>query len=180
MGLIVNRILSKVFGIVLLLVGVGALIGGNYAHGYVSDQLAQEKITMPAADKLTSQEMKDSLGKWSGQQMTTGPQAEAFANDYLWEHMMAASGGKTYEEVSGEYVKIADKTSAEAQRAGALRQTMFMGDSLRSMLLTAYAFWLVGTIATVAGWVCLALGLLLSVLGWFVWRKKGDEAVAHV
>ncbi len=175
MGRVVNRILAKVFGIVLILVGCGALLGGTFAHGYVTDQLSQEKITMPAGDQLSTQAMKDSLGKYAGKDMTTGPQAEAFANDYLWEHMMKSSGGKTYEEVSGEYMKMADKTTPEAVKAGALRQTMFMGDSLRSMLLTAYAFWLVGTIAIWAGVACLVLGLVLAVLGFFVWNKKSDE-----
>lgn len=43
------------------------------------------------------------------------------------------------------------------------------------MLLTAYAFWLVGTIAIWAGVACLVLGLVLAVLGFFVWNKKSDE-----
>ncbi len=170
----VQRILAKVFSVVLLLVGLGALFGGNFAHNYVSDQLKQEKITMPADAQLTTQEMKDALGKYAGKEMTTGPQAEAFANDYLWEHMMSASGGKTYEEVSGAYNKMTDeqKASGEGQKLGGLRQTMFMGDALRSMLLTAYAFWLVGTIAMWAGIACILLGLLLGLLGWFLWKNK--------
>lgn len=177
----VKRIMAKVFAVVLLLVGIGALVGGNYAHHYVRDQLAQEKITMPAGAQLTEQEMKDNLTKYAGQQMTTGPQAEAFANHYLWLHMMKQSNGKTYEEVSGDYVKMTDaqKASAAGIKAGQLRQSLFMGDSLRSMLLTAYAFWLVGTIAIWAGIGCLVLGLLLAALGWFVWRQRARHAVAE-
>ena len=174
MGRVVNRVLAKVFAVVLVLVGIGALWGGNFAHGYVSDQLKQEKITMPSGAQLSEQEMKDNLTKYAGQPMTTGPQAEAFANHYLWLHMMKQSNGRTYEEVSGDYVKMTDaqKASAEGVKAGALRQTMFMGDSLRSMLLTAYAFWLVGTIAIWAGIACIVLGLVLAALGWFVWKEK--------
>lgn len=177
----VQRILAKVFAVVLLLVGIGALFGGNFAHNYVTDQLSQEKITMPAGAALTTDEMKDALGKYEGKQMTTGPQAEAFANHYLWEHMMKQSGGKTYEEVSGEFIKMTDeqKASAEGQKAGALRQSLFMGDSLRSMLLTAYAFWLVGTIAIWAGIACIVLGLILAALGWFVWKDKAGATAAN-
>lgn len=177
----VLRTLAKVFSIVLLLVGIGALWGGHYAHDYVTNQLAQEKITMPAGQQLTNDEMKKYLTKYEGQPLRTGPQAEAFANHYLWEHMMKSSGGKVFEEVSGEYIAMtpAQKASPEGQKLGALRQNLFMGDSLRSMLLTAYAFWLVGTIAQVAGWACLALGVLLALLGWLVLRGRGRGDADH-
>lgn len=31
--------MAKVFAVVLLLVGAGAIFGGTYAHGFVTDQL---------------------------------------------------------------------------------------------------------------------------------------------
>ncbi|MDO4412022.1 hypothetical protein [Cutibacterium sp.] len=173
---IVHSTLCRVFAIVLVIVGIGATIGGNFAHGYVSDQLSQEKITMPSAEALTTPEMKDALEEYSGQRMTTGPLAEAFANHYIYDHMKQTADGKTYEEVSGEYMKCsadeASKATDECKELESARQTLFMGDSLRGMLLTAYAWWLVGSVAIWVGVGCIILGVVLAILGWGVLRTK--------
>ena len=86
-------------------------------------------------------------------------------------HMNKASGGKTYEEVSGQYMAMSqDKTADPATVAelGQLRQTLFMGNTLRGLLLNAYAF---GTMATIALWGAIASFIgagamfVLSLLG---------------
>lgn len=185
---IVYGVLARVFAVVLLLVGIGAIVGGNYAHSFVTAQLSQEKIGMPTEDGINALESKDSQEKlrpWIGEQLTTGPQAEAFANDYIWAHMMASSGGKTYEEISGEYT-AAQRTmepeefaaSEEMQELGQLRQTLFMGDTLRGMLLNAYGWWLVGTIAIWIGGAAIVAALILGVLGFGPLRSKKEAAVA--
>ncbi|MSS45430.1 hypothetical protein FYJ43_05125 [Cutibacterium sp. WCA-380-WT-3A] len=176
---VVHSTLCKVFAIVLVIIGIGATIGGTYDHGYVTDQLSQEKIAMPPEQALKTQEMKDALAKYEGQQMTTGPQAEAFANHFIYVHMMNTSSGKTYQEVSGEYTTKcsaddATKNTDECKKLDAIRQNLFMGDSLRGMLLNAYGWWLVGTIAIWAGVACIVLGVVLAVLGWGVFRTKKD------
>lgn len=82
--------------------------------------------------------------------------------------MNASSQGKTYEEVSGEYMKIKDKTSEEAQKLGELRQTLFMGNTLRGMLLNAYAFDTMGNIArtaSIVSYIGAAIMALLAMLG---------------
>ncbi len=179
---IVYGVMARVFAIVLLLVGVGAIVGGNFAHGFVTDQLSQEKIDMPTEagiEALESQESQDKLRPWIGEQLTTGPQAEAFANDYIWAHMMSSSGGKTYEEISGEYTGAQRSMSPEEfaadedmQALGQLRQTLFMGDTLRGMLLNAYGWWLVGTIAIWIGGGAIVVALILGVLGFGPLRAK--------
>ncbi len=185
---IVYGVLARVFAVVLLLVGIGAIVGGNFAHSYVSDQLSQEKIEMPSEDgiaALESTESQDKLRPWIGEALSTGPQAEAFANDYIWAHMMSASGGKTYEEVSGEYT-AAQRTmdadefakSEDMQKLGALRQTLFMGDSLRGMLLNAYGWWFVGTLATWIGYAAIAAGVVLGGVGYGPLRTKKDADVS--
>ena len=183
---IVYGVLARVFAIVLVLVGAGAIVGGNFAHGYVTDQLSQEKIDMPSEggiEGLESKESQDKLRPWIGQQLTTGPQAEAFANDYIWAHMMSSSGGKTYEEISGEYTGAQRSmdpeefaASEDMQKLGALRQTLFMGDTLRGVLLNAYGWWLVGTIAMWVGGAAIAGGVVLGVVGFGPLRtKKGAD-----
>ena len=179
---IVYGVLARVFAVVLVLVGIGAVFGGNFAHGYVTDQLSQEKIEMPSEggiDALESKESQDKLRPWIGQQLTTGPQAEAFANDYIWAHMMSSSDGKTYEEVSGEYngaMRSMDPeefaASEEMQQLGQLRQSLFMGDTLRGMLLNAYGWWLLGTIAIYVGIGVIVVGAVLAVVGFGPLRSK--------
>ncbi len=68
--------ISRVFAIVLAIAGIGLIVGGTYDHSFVTDQLSQQKITMPSGKSLTSQDMKDTLEKYAGKPMTTGPQAE--------------------------------------------------------------------------------------------------------
>lgn len=174
MSRIAYQAISRVFAVVLAIAGIGLIIGGNYAHSFVTDQLSQQKIVMPSGKSLTSQDMKDNLEKYAGQQMTTGPQAEAFANHYIQAHMNATADGKTYEEVSGEYIACsadaAKKDTTECTELGAARQTLFMGNSLRGMLLNAFGWWLLGTIAIWVGVGALVLAVILAALGWLVLR----------
>ncbi len=176
----VYGVLSRVAAVVLVLVGAAAIIGGTWAHGYVKNQLSSERITMPAAAALTTDNMKAALSKYEGTALDSGPKAEAYANHYILEHMNAASGNKTYNEISGQYTKLsdADKATADGQKLGALRQTLFMGDTLRGILLTAYAWWLIGTIALWAGIAFVVVGVILAIVGWGPLRSKSSATAA--
>lgn len=150
----------------VLLVAAGLLAyGSSFINSNVEEQLSQQNITMPAVDRLETPAQKEALSKYAGQKMTTGAQAKAFADQYILVHMNTSSNNKTYEEVSGEYMK-AVKTAPDAKETrdlGDLRQSLFMGNTLRGMLLNAYAF---GTMATVAMWA--AIGALLGAIVFFV------------
>lgn len=187
---VVLETLAKVFGVVLLVVGIGALIGGNFAHSYVTDQLSQENISMPTEESIANlpEESQDALRPFLGQKMTTGDQAQAFANNYIYEHMQTqcktvkdAAGNElpavedcTYAGL-GAAVRNADTDAAKAAYQK-LRDTNFQGSTLRSMLLTSYAFWLVGSIAWWAGIACLVLGVVLLALGFAVYGPKARKA----
>jgi hypothetical protein len=75
---------------VFLLVA-GALLtwGSVYIGNQVHDQLAIQDITMPAGPALDAlpPEDKAALEPYAGQPMTTGPQAEAYANHFILVHM---------------------------------------------------------------------------------------------
>ena len=157
------------FALAAVLIVAGALLayGSSFISDNVKEQLSQQNITMPTADKLTTQAQKDALAKYAGQQMTTGDQAKAFADHYILVHMNTQSNNKTYEEVSGEYMKAAKTApdAAETKALGELRQSLFMGNTLRGLLLNAYAF---GTMATVAMWAAIGAflgGIVFLVLG---------------
>ena len=101
---------------------------------------------------------------------TPDREAKAYADHYILAHMNAASDGRTYEEVSGEYIALSDedKASEEGQALAGLRQTLFMGNTLRGLLLYGAAFATMGTIAGIGAIVAFAgsaVLLLLVVLG---------------
>jgi hypothetical protein len=155
----------------VLLVAAGLLTWANVFIGdQVHEQLSEQHITMPEKDALETQAQHDALDKYAGQQLTTGPQARAYAENYIQVHMDAMADGKTYSEISGEYLALTDeqKASEEGQALGQLRQTMFMGDTLRGLLLYGYAFATMGTIAlyaAIAAYAGSAALFVLSLLG---------------
>jgi hypothetical protein len=171
---------------VVLLIAGGLLTWASVFIGnQVHDQLAMQGITMPAKSALETQAQHDALDKYAGQQLTTGPQAKAFADNYILVHMNAASGGKTYEQVSGEYIGLSDaaKASPKGVELGQLRQTLFMGNTLRGLLLYGYAFATMGTIAlyaAIASFGGAALFLILSLLGIRHSRRAADAAPTTV
>lgn len=172
------KALSRVFSVVLPAAGAGLIAGGRFAHRYVADQLAGQRITMPGGKDLPTDEMKSALARYAGLPMTTGPQAEAYANHYIGAHLAAAAKGRTYEEISQEYIAAsADPERRDAQETadlGRLKEMLFTGSSLRGMLLNAYGWWLVGSIATWAGVGATGLGAVLAVPGWA--RRRGHGA----
>ena len=155
----------------VLLVAGGLLVwASSFATQNVHDQLASQAIKMPVAAALTTPTMKAELAQYAGQDLTTGAQAKAYADYYIQAHMDESSGGKTYSQVSGEYMAAlkADPTAQATQDLGQLRQTLFMGTTLRGMLLNAYAFATLGTIAmwaAIASFIGAAVMLALGILG---------------
>ena len=99
----VDKIISYIgLAMTVLLIVAGGLMtwASTFVAGQVHDQLASQKITMPSGAALATPEMKQYLSQYAGQEMTTGAQAEAYADHYILIHMNEASQGKTYAEVS--------------------------------------------------------------------------------
>src|SRR6478735_11802857 len=139
---------------VLIMAG-GLLTWANvFIDNQVTDQLSMQNITMPEGDALTSLPKADqqALEQYAGSPLDTGAEAKAYADHYILVHMNEASDGQTYSEVSGQYVAMTDeqKASPEGQQLAGLRQTLFMGSTLRGLLLYGYAFATIGTIAGIA------------------------------
>jgi hypothetical protein len=156
---------------VVLLFARGLLVwASSFATQNPHDQPKAQQITMPKAEALTTPAQKAALGQYAGQELTTGAQAKAYADQYIQVHMDESSGGKTYSQISGEYMAAvkADPTAQATTDLGQLRQSLFMGTTLRGMLLNAYAFATLGTIAmwaAIASFIGAAVMLALGVLG---------------
>lgn len=126
----VYKTLGKIFGIILLLVGIGALSGGVYAGNFIAGQLAQQDITMPTKDALAAQVKAgsitqadaDVLTPYAGQKMSTGKEAKAYADNFVAKHMAAAAKaagleGATYATLGQNVSEAQDKVLAEVKAA---------------------------------------------------------------
>ena len=173
----------------LIIVSGLAFWGYSFANANVHDQLVAQRITMPKTEAMAglADADKAALTPFAGQALDNGDAAKAYADNYIWAHMKNSANtvmGKdaTYSEASSA-CNAAKKTAPTDEKTTALcdlRETLFMGNTLRSMLLTAYAFGtiakitLVGAIVTLIGGLAL---LALSVLGLNHAKRAGDAVV---
>lgn len=184
---------------VLLMAG-GLLTWANVFIGdQVHQQLSQQDIVMPEGDALAglSASDADALKPYAGSPLDTGPEAKAYADHYILAHMNAsgeelAGEPLTYSEASAKGRELSaaiaenpNATQAEKDEAAAwmgLRESLFMGNTLRGLLLYGYAFATIGTIAGIAAVVAFAAGgalLLLFAAGlWHAHRAKVTEREA--
>jgi hypothetical protein len=164
---------SAGFVLAIVLVAAGGLLlwAHNFVDNQVHSQLAAQQIYFPKAgsESLNDPAVKPYLSKYAGQQLVTGDQAEAYANHFIAVHINEMAGGKTYSQLSAESLANPNDTKLAGQV-----QTVFRGETLRGLLLNAYAFGKMGQIALIAS-ICAfaAAGLLLvlSVLGYAHLRR---------
>jgi hypothetical protein len=170
----------------LLVMGVVLTSNSNFARNYTHDQLAQQQITFKPPSTLTAEEQaQPCLVKYAGQVLSTGKQAECYANHFIALHLKTAASGRTY-ATQGDFInglkadlataqkatppdqaKIAD-LNTQITTATAVRTTLFQGETLRGLLLTSYGFSVFGVKggqAATALYLVSALLLLLSLAG---------------
>jgi hypothetical protein len=169
---------------VALAAGALLLWANNYIDNQVHDQLSMQDITMPSGDALSSlpQADQNALKPYAGSKLDTGPEAKAYADHYILVHMNEASDGQTYSQVSGQYVSMTDqqKASPEGQALGQLRQTLFMGNTLRGLLLYGSAFATMGTIAGYGSIIAFSgAGILLVLFAFGLWHARRAEQTAE-
>jgi hypothetical protein len=183
---------------VVVLLAAGALLfwGYSYANNSVSSQLSAQKIDFPTSAEFAAAAnpkpggfseitpaMVPYLEKYAGQQLTTGAQAQAYANHFIAIHLQEMTGGQTYSQVSAAAI-AATPGSAKATALNNEVATVFKGTTLRSMLLNAYGWWQMGQIAlisSVIAFIFAGITLLLSGLGLWHFRKvSADEEIPRL
>ncbi len=198
------RILSlQAMMVVILAASSGFLFyEGSFVTDMIKTQLTAQQVYFPTADQIKTggaldpaefpQEIRDQAGK----QLVDGNQARIYANDFLGKHLQGIAGGSTYATI-GSKISAANALLASTPKTdpnyatlqanvatlNGQRDTLFKGETLRSMLLNAYGWWTIGVYTTYAG-----IGLMLAaigVLGAFVFelviagRKPETLKVAH-
>ena len=133
-------------------------------------------------------EERAEIGEFAGAKVDTGVEAEAFSR-YIGGHLVGINEGATYSETSA----AAREEGLDPDVAADLQvkaDTLFKGESLRAMLLNAYGWWTVSTIAIYAGYAMVIAGLLLGILAFLGFRharratpdrrdRVGTEAAAR-
>ncbi len=164
-----------VLTIVLVVAGVLAFWGYSFANGRVHDQLVAQKIYFPpkGSEALADPAIGTYLNKYAGEQMVNGAQAQAYADHFIAVHLKGVAGGQTYAEVSSKALQNPDDQTLQGQA-----QTLFRGETLRGLLLNAYAFWKLGQLAllgAIASFVLAGVMLLLSILGFIHLRRASPN-----
>jgi hypothetical protein len=179
----------------LLIVVLGLVLRNqsNFAKSYVRDQMSAQQISFTPAAGLSDEEKAAScLVKNAGKPLTTGKQAECYANEYIGLHVREINGGKTYSQTSGESraargaaekalaadpdAQASKDLDAAAKTLAGKTDTLFKGETLRGLLLTSYGFSIFGERAGQAASIAFlaALVLLAASLAGFVHSRRKD------
>jgi hypothetical protein len=181
----VDRVLIGLGGLAAVVFATaGGLLtwGNNFADDYVERELSSQHIVFPTAEALTTEGRTDLL-EYAGQPLDTGAEAEAYAS-YIDGHLDETAGGLTYAELgaperaartaltdakaAGASQATIDGLQAEYDELSGQRNTLFKGETLRGLLLSAYAWSTVGMIAgiaAIAAFVAAAAALILVGAG---------------
>ena len=163
---------------VILLVAGGLLLWGHsFVNNEVHSQLAAQKIFFPPnGSKAIAAPEFAAMHQYAGQQMTTGAQAEVYADHFIAIHLKEIGGGQTYAQLSGKALTQPNNAKLAAQVA-----TMFKGETLRGLLLNAYAFGKMGELAGIAAIVAFAgAGVLLLLSGLGIAHERRVPAEAEI
>ena len=162
--------------VMLLVAGTGLVIGYSFTSSQVKSQLVEQKVFFPKVGGTDYQDLvKAHLTQYAGQQVLTGSQAQIFANDIIGVDTNLISGGKTYAQLSAASLADPSNTSLANQV-----NLVFRGDTLRGLLLNAYAFGFIGVIAlyaAIATFVLALVMLLLTLLGVCHYRQSDPADV---
>jgi hypothetical protein len=164
---------AAVVAVVLIVLGGLAIYGGNFAQDNVTDRLEPQNITFPPYEAMSPEEQA-TIGDFAGEQVVNGEQAKGFS-DYIGGHLVSVNEGATYSETSAAAREegLDPDTAAELQGKA---DTLFKGETLRAILLNAYGWWTVATVALYAGYVMVAAGIILAILAFFGFRHAKRAA----
>lgn len=190
------------FILAAVLLAAGALLnwGASFATDTVKSQLSEQQISFGPAESFAD-ECTAPLKDWADKPVDSGNAAKAYS-DLIKCHMQSAYVGaglskdETYSTLgraralAGEAAAMPETTQAEKDAKAAklaevdklnnLRSEIaFKGETLRSILLTAYAFGTIGVVAGIASIVAYGLAALmfiLSILGVLHLKRTAADA----
>lgn len=171
-----------VLSIVVLVLGLILQNQANFSRDYLHDQLAEHGITFtPAANLLPQQQAIPCLVANAGKPLLTGKQAECYAKYQIGIDLTLVDGGKTYFQahyngyLSRQKYFAALKANpndpgnaalqAQAAQADQIANDLLAGEATKGLLLTGYAFSVMGDRLAQAAVVAFLIAGLLLVAG---------------
>lgn len=171
---------------------VGVLVLGlvfqnqaDFSRDYVKRELSEKGIFFtPVANLLPQQKDVACLNKYAEKALVTGAQAECYARYQIGIDLTLVDGGKTYfqDHYNGYLARVAagqamqsDPGSAatadlvaKAEQIQRTADDLLAGEATRGLLLSAYAFSVIGDRLAMAALVCFIIAGLLLLLGVFM------------
>lgn len=147
-------VLQSVVLFVFLFGAGAALYASNFTSGQIRQQIAPQQIFFP---KDGAAGLPANLSQYAGQQVLNGDQAHAYAEQFISLHLQEIGKGHPYSYWSGLAQTETNPTVKAQDQATA--DTLFKGNTLRTMLNTAWTFSVIGQIALFA-----AIGLFVASL----------------
>jgi hypothetical protein len=164
---------------VVLLVAASLLTwGSSFSRNYVRDELGSQNITFANAATLTKEGRQD-LVKYADAKLDTGQEAQAYAS-YINGHLKTIGGGQTFADLgtperaakakvqeakdANQPQATIDTLQADATKITQTRDSLFKGETLRGLLLSAYAWSTVGRIAGLAAIGAVVAAGLMAIL----------------
>ena len=192
--------LQTVMVVVLAAAAGFAIAQGTFVTGTIHDELVSQQIYFPGADQIKTGGALDpavfpaEIRNYAGQQVDNGDKARVYANDFINKHLQGVAKGQTYSQVSGALsaanARLATMSkddpgyAAQQQLVATLsgqKQTLFMGETLRSNLLNAYGWYTVGTYTIYGGYfLVLASLVVLGALGFEIFVAGRRQAPVKV
>ncbi len=185
--------LGTVLTLVFLVAGGLLTWGWSFSSDYVGDELSSQNITFPSTDELIEGDRRD-LIEFADQKLDTGTEAQAYAS-FINGHLNDVADGATYADLgapesaaraelkaaieAGQPQAEIDILQEKSDAVSGQRNTLFKGETLRGLLLSAYAWSTVGTIAGIAAigaFIAAALTAVLVGLGLNHYRKTPERA----
>ena len=152
---------AKLVGVLSIVFGVIAFVGGIVTWATVTSQLAAENITVPADSPLVpGAKVQDPISAYA--------QAEIINH-----HAMTASGGKTYAELGTMITEAKNNNDqASVDKYTALRTTMMNASFLRASLFTSVVSFGVAALA-------IGVGILSILFGWALSRLASVPVIVR-
>lgn len=137
------KLLFGGIGVTMVTAGAVMTVCGLRGRREIRDELIRQKIVFPEKGQ----------GALDGRTVRNGAQARAFG-DMIGGNVRKATGGRTYAEVGHDL----QAAGGQDEKLAALRQTAFMGETLRASLMSAYQAWEVTSLTVGLGTVLIISG----------------------
>jgi hypothetical protein len=172
-------VVLQIVALLVLAFGSGAAFFANsFTTNEIRSELTPQQIYFPAD---SAHGLPADLKAYAGQQVVNGDQAHAYADKFIGLHLTEMGQGHPYSYWSAQARAATDP--AVAAKDQGIADTLFKGETLRTMLNQAWTFSVIAQIALVAGIAfavaaVVVLGTLIFEIAEMVTGRETVKAVA--